>query len=248
MLIINADDWGYDAATTDSIVDVYRASRVTSATAMVYMRDSLRAASLASRESLPVGLHLNLMEPFSDLSAPSDVRNLQSWVASRYRTGYRRRWLPAGELFLAAHRCIEDQLSAFRELYGEPTHVDGHQHGHLSSAALWALGSEKDRPIRRGFTFRPSDKGLLKRTVRRGFNRSLDIRFKTTDEFHSLHALHPRLGGHGLEDIVRLAQSRSVEIMVHPAIPEEYEILMSNEWANVVSGAPLGSYLDLTNV
>jgi predicted glycoside hydrolase/deacetylase ChbG (UPF0249 family) len=245
MLIINADDWGYDTATTDAIVAVHREARVTSATAMVYMQDSVRAASIASKSSIPIGLHLNLMEQYSDVNTPADVRSRQKWVVSQYRTGYRRRWIPGRRLFSTARVCIEDQLEAFAELYGDLTHVDGHQHGHLSSAALWTLASRDNLVIRRGFTFRRSDKRLHNRMLRLALNRSLDLRFRTTDGFHSIRTLHPRLGGHGLEEIFREAQDRDIEIMVHPALPDEFEILMSAEWASLLSDVPLGSYRDL---
>ena len=74
LLIINADDLGIDVATTDSILRCFWAGRVSSASALVGMSDSARAATLAREANLPIRLHLNLTEPFSDPSVPADIR------------------------------------------------------------------------------------------------------------------------------------------------------------------------------
>src|SRR5438045_6172505 len=65
MIIINADDWGRSSAETDAALACYLAGRITSVSAMVFMEDSERAAALASRHDLSVGLHLNLNLPFT---------------------------------------------------------------------------------------------------------------------------------------------------------------------------------------
>jgi predicted glycoside hydrolase/deacetylase ChbG (UPF0249 family) len=246
MLIVNADDWGYDQATTDAIADVYRAGRVTSATAMVNMQDSRRAAKLAGVSSIPLGLHLNLMEPYSDVLASPDVRHRQEWIVSRYRGGQLLRWMPSRGLFAHVCQCVDDQLEAFAQLYGvAPTHVDGHQHGHMSTAALWALARRGERVIRRSFTFRSTDKSAFNRVSRFMLNGFISARFLSTERFHSIRDLHPRLGGHGLDVVISEAHRRDVEIMVHPGIADEHEILMSSEWGRLLAGAPLGSYRDL---
>ena len=53
LVIINADVLGLDVATTDAILDCFRADRITSASAMVWMSDSQRAASLAEECEIP---------------------------------------------------------------------------------------------------------------------------------------------------------------------------------------------------
>ena len=74
LLIVNADDWGYDRATTDAIERAFEAGRITSATGMVHMADSARAAELANRLGRAIGLHINLTQPFSDPDTPERVR------------------------------------------------------------------------------------------------------------------------------------------------------------------------------
>ena len=44
MLIINADDWGRSVAETNAALRCYEEARITSASAMVFMADSERAA------------------------------------------------------------------------------------------------------------------------------------------------------------------------------------------------------------
>jgi len=59
MLIINADDWGRSRTETDAALQCYEKGRITSASAMVFMEDSERAADIAKENQVDVGLHLN---------------------------------------------------------------------------------------------------------------------------------------------------------------------------------------------
>jgi chitin disaccharide deacetylase len=47
LLIVNADDWGANAATSNAIRECWEARAVTSTSGMVFMADSKRAAQLA---------------------------------------------------------------------------------------------------------------------------------------------------------------------------------------------------------
>ena len=75
MIIINADDFGRSQAETDVILECYERRRITSATAMVFMKDSERAATLARKADLDVGLHLNLSERFTGADVPRQLRD-----------------------------------------------------------------------------------------------------------------------------------------------------------------------------
>jgi len=46
-LIIDADDWGRDARTTDRTFECFRNGALSSASGMVFMQDSERAANIA---------------------------------------------------------------------------------------------------------------------------------------------------------------------------------------------------------
>ncbi len=126
LLIVNADDWGLDTATTNAIHECLAAGAVTSVSAMVHMGDSARAATLPVG---PVGLHLNLTTPFTDPRCPELVRRRHDRLIRQFsRPTFR---LPGCDprLFGEIKRSVGDQLAAFRELYGrDPTHVDGHHH------------------------------------------------------------------------------------------------------------------------
>ncbi len=246
MLIVNADDWGYEMATTDAIATAFRAGRVTAASAMVFMRDSERAASLAERESMPVGLHLNLMERYSDEHIPEAIRRRQELVVSRFKASQRSRWLTGWRLSSRVHQCLEDQIDGFTHLYTVvPTHVDGHQHGHLSTPVLRSLVRDPRPSVRCSFTFRRGEKPALNRALRSTLNRCIRTRFSTTDRFYSIRALHPRLGGYGLEDVLAESRRLNVEIMVHPGLQDEFEILMSDDWSRTLAGVPVGSFMNL---
>jgi predicted glycoside hydrolase/deacetylase ChbG (UPF0249 family) len=246
MLIVNADDLGHDRATSDAICDVYARGRISSATAMVFMEDSVRAFGLAAEARMPIGLHLNLMEPYSGIVADQRDREEQEWVVGRFQASFASRWLPGPRLFGATRRSVRAQLAEFERLRGgAPTHVDGHQHGHLSTPALWTLNASLRPAVRSSFTFRPAEKPLHNRALRRALNTALASRFVSTDRFHSIRDLHPALGGHGIEEVVAEARRRDVEVMVHPGIADEFELLTSEEWSRTIEGAPLGSFADL---
>lgn len=246
MLIVNADDWGYDLSTTEAIARAFQAGRITSATAMIFMRDSERAAPLASRESMPVGLHLNLMEAYSATDIPEEARVRQQQVVAAFRASQRCRWLPSRKLSSLVQRCVADQLNGFAQLYATaPTHIDGHQHGHLSTPVLRALSRDRRRAVRSSFTFRAGEKSLLNRALRFALNNQINARFRSTRKFYSIRTLHPRLGGYGLEDALAEAHVQDVEIMVHPGWSDELELLMSDQWRTLLAGVPLGSFRDL---
>src|SRR5204862_599812 len=80
MLIINADDWGRSVAETDAALRCYKRGRVTSVSAMVFMKDSKRAAELAKENELDVGLHLNFTDKFTTNQFPQTLGNYHSEI------------------------------------------------------------------------------------------------------------------------------------------------------------------------
>jgi chitin disaccharide deacetylase len=107
-LIVNADDFGYDAEISRGIVEAHRDGIVTAATLMVNTPAAEQAARLARENpALSVGLHVNFTneaEDMFDLEDPALVR---------------------AEL--------QRQFERFLELMGrKPDHLDSHQHVHRS--------------------------------------------------------------------------------------------------------------------
>jgi chitin disaccharide deacetylase len=248
LLIINADDWGYDLSTTEAIDECFRAGSVTSISAMVHMSDSARAATRAESSGCRAGLHLNLTEAFTDPDCPEDVRARQQRLV-RYFAGPRRRmWGLNLRLFRQVERCIADQFDAFRDLYGsEPTHVDGHEHVHQSLSAIFARTIPSGTRMRPSFTFLPGEKSAFNRLARWSVNRLMQVRFESPRYLFDLSEMHPALGGSGLERKLDLSHTDTVEVMTHPAEAAERAILMDDSWLSQLRGRPLAGYPDLAS-
>lgn len=243
LLIVNADDWGASIETTERIADCVTAGGVTSATAMVYMADSERAAARARELALPTGLHLNLTQPFDGADVPGPVRDAQRAIAVRFGWHRRRdRLVPDVRLRAQVRRCVEDQLDVFRSLYGrEPTHLDGHNHAHLNPVVLSAL--PRSLHIRTA-VHEPRVRSLGD-AARHMRHRTIRACFGSTDFVFPITKLHPELGGSGLEQLRELARERSVELITHPGYEAEHLLLRSSDWLARIDGLRLGSFDDL---
>lgn len=242
MLIVNADDWGYDRPTTDATLRCFEEGTITSATAMVWMADSERAAAIAAERGLPIGLHINLDEPFSGPDVPDDVRELQARVVgwfARFRT---RRWVYDPAARGQIDRCIAQQLDRFREVYGrEPTHFDGHRHVHVCPNVFMSRALPRGAKLRNTMDRFPLERSpaAVARSVRQ---RAIGRRFRSTDLFFDIRAVHPPADP---RNRLRLAESASVEVMAHPGMPFELGILRSDEWREALAGCAVGSFADL---
>lgn len=243
LLVINADDWGAHAATTDAILNCFRAGRVSSATAMVFMEDSERAAAIGRRAGLPIGLHLNLTQPFAGAAVPEALRASQQRLTRHFRHIRLMRWVYDPRIRGAVERCIADQLDAFEIAYGSaPTHLDGHNHVHICPNVLLSRTASRVRAVRTTHSCSARTPAAVARGLRR---RAIRRRFLSTDHLFALSAVHPALGGHGLEPMLELARRGSVELMVHPSRTDEYEVLMSDPWRRAIATVRLGSFADL---
>jgi len=246
LLIVNADDLGFDAPTTDSILRCFEGGRVGSASAMVFMSDSGRAAEIAREASLPVRLHLNLTEPFTDPSVPADVRERQARMA-RHLSGSQVAYRVCNpRLQRLIEQCIRDQLSAFADLYGTmPRDVDGHQHVHTCVNVLLARSLRGVKGMRATFNLPPDDGSLRKRSVQGLVNHLVQRRFDSTQRFTYLRKGNSCRSVADLAGIVSRASGESVEIMTHPGVGEERDLLMSEDWARAIAGLRLGTLADL---
>src|ERR1700687_1641630 len=82
MLIVNADDWGRSLAETDAADLCFKAGRITSVSAMVFMEDSERAADLALASGIDAGLHLNFTQAFTGTGYPEALARRHRRIAS----------------------------------------------------------------------------------------------------------------------------------------------------------------------
>ncbi|MBS1881297.1 MAG: ChbG/HpnK family deacetylase [Actinobacteria bacterium] len=141
-LIVNADDLGLCESVNEGIFAAHQRGIVTSATLMVRQAAAPAAArAAASFPRLGVGLHLDLGQ--------------WDYVEGEWAQAYGRCDLESGEGVAAECRA---QVELFRSLRGDdPTHLDSHQHVHLSepvARVAAALAAELGVPLRgRGIRF-----------------------------------------------------------------------------------------------
>lgn len=246
LLIVNADDWGYDEPTTRAIADCHLAGGLTSTTAMMFMAGSEQAASLAGEHlDLGIGLHLNLFEEYSSESAPVTVRDRQQRLLDCFQRSRLRRWVYDPRIRRQVDQVIGDQWERFLELYGrEPTHVDGHHHSHMAANVLLSRALPRGTAIRNALSdaHRPTPAARVLRASRR---RLVLSRFRSTDYFFSIETAWPGLTGTPPEEKLGLSQRNTVEVMVHPAYPREYGPLQTAEWAATLKSLPAGTFNDL---
>lgn len=243
LLIVNADDFGGNPLATDRILECFAAGGITSTSAMIYMSDSRRAAELVRASGLPVGLHLNLTQEFEDQDTPSSVRERQARALNHLSGRRISRVALNPSLVSLVKRCIADQLESFRELYGcEPTHIDGHNHAHLSPTVLLALP--------RGIAVRTADSSPGTRAgvgtlMRRARHRFIAYRQLSTERFFAIDPVAESPTATSIERLLANADSQSVEIMTHPDRDRDYELLMSAQWLQALGKRTLGSFRDI---
>jgi chitin disaccharide deacetylase len=237
VLIVNADDFASGATATDAICEAFDARAITSASGMVWMRDSVRAATIAAERALPLGLHLNLTLPFSGADVPRAAQERQRRLTELFtRDGW---WREADRRFERGllRDAIEDQVERFCEQFGQPTHIDGHHHVHVYDEVLAVL--PRTWPVRRILrTPGQADAGLDSR------ERRLHQSFRGPDLSLAFERIHPALGGSGVQVLER-ARERCVEVMTHPLQAAEQEALKGSLWRATLDSLPLGSYVDL---
>jgi chitin disaccharide deacetylase len=243
MLIINADDLGRSPAETDVAAACHAAGRITSTTAMVFMRDSARAARIASSIGIDVGLHLNLSQPFTAPGAPPSVRRSHDSIV-RFLSATKYAVVLYQPLLRRAFRdVVSAQIEEFTRLYGrQPSHIDGHQHQHLCANVLIDNVLPEGQRIRRSFSFRRGDKNVVKRVYRGLVDRRLAARYVLTDYFFSLKQC---LEYGWMARVCDLANGATVELMTHPVNPVEHDYLMSDTYAAALRAVNAGTYAEL---
>lgn len=223
MLIINADDWGRDSNTTDRTLDCVRRGGVSSVSAMVFMEDSERAATVAREHAIDAGLHLNLTTPFSAGNCPPKLVECQQKL-TRYLLRHRLAQVMFHPgLTHAFEYVVEAQLDEFRRLYGaDVDRLDGHHHMHLCANVLFQGLLPQNTTVRRNFSFEAGEKSLWNRLYRRLVDRVLARQHRVTDYFFSLAPLQPDAR---LQRIFSLSHEYVIEVEVHPVNKDEYQFL-----------------------
>ncbi|HET7177807.1 MAG TPA: ChbG/HpnK family deacetylase [Solirubrobacterales bacterium] len=135
-LIVNADDLGLSDGVNAGIAAAHERGIVTSASLMARQSAAADGARCARRHpTLAVGLHIDIGQ----------------WDYGRgeWTAAYER--CPPGDEAAVEAEC-RAQLKAFRELLGrDPTHLDSHQHVHMSepvASVAARMASELGVPLR----------------------------------------------------------------------------------------------------
>jgi hypothetical protein len=227
LLIVNADDWGRDPLTTNRILECFVQGAVSSVSAMVFMKDSDRAAALAREHQIEAGLHLNFTTPFSAPGCPSGLLESQHQLA-RYLLRHRlSQCVFHPGLIRLFQYLVAAQLDEFRRIYGaDPERLDGHHHMHLCMNVLLQRLLPKATIVRRNFSFERGEKSLWNRLYRRAVDHRLARRHRLVDFLFSLSPLEPP---GRLRRIYSLVNQSVVELETHPVHPEEYRYLAGGE-------------------
>ncbi len=249
-LIINADDWGHDEPTTNRILECFQRRVLSSASGMVFMEDSERAANIAREQGLDIGLHLNLSAPFSTPAVPTRLVTHHQKVREYLCANRVARLLYHPGLADSFEYAVARQIEEFSRLYGRmPDRMDGHHHMHLSANVLVQGLLPPGMIVRRHFSHEPGEK-IFRNSVFRLFSRALlGRKYRITDFFFSLPPFAPPLR---IQRIFNLAQSFAVEVETHPVNPEEYRFLTEGDvlrWTNDYPPAPnFGNAVSLQHV
>lgn len=240
MLIITADDYGKSTKATDNIIRCFSNKRITSASAMVFMEDSERAAVLSSGTSLEVGLHLNFTLPFNSQNVASKLRAHQNRLISYLVTRKFAQVIYNPFLANSFQYVFQLQMEEFLRLYGRsPDYYNGHHHMHLCANVLASRILPKGARVRRNFTFNPGEKDLINRLYRRFLDFLVLRRFISTDCFFSIAPLQDYTR---LRNIANRTALETIEVEVHPENDEEIEFLLSDKYQNLVNDAHLGCF------
>src|ERR1700683_1741909 len=225
-LIVNADDWGRDPATTDRMGECFEARAISSASAMVFMADSERAADIARLGSFDCGLHLNFTTPFSASNVPARLAEHQSRIARYLKRNRLAQACYHPGLASSFRYVVGSQLEEFQRLYGsKPGRIDGHHHMHLAANMLFSGLLPAGTIVRRNFSFRQGEKSWVNRAYRDFLDARLARRHPLTDYFFSL----PPLETERLTGLFSLARTTVVELECHPMNADEYRFLMGDE-------------------
>jgi hypothetical protein len=226
-LIVNADDWGRDQATTDRTFECTTLRTVSSVSAMVFMADSERAAEIARRSGIDAGLHLNFTEAFSASNVPATLLEHQDKLRRRLGWHPLARILYYPGLARSFEYVVSAQIDEYHRLYGtDPQRIDGHHHLHLCTNVVLDGLLPADTVVRRNFSFLPGEKSLVNRLYRRAVDRRLAGRHRLVDYLYNLSPLEP---AERLQRIFSLARNSVVELETHPINPEEHRFLTSGE-------------------
>ena len=230
-VIMNADDWGRDAATSDRCLDCILNRAVSSVSAMVFMADSERAASLALEHGVDAGLHLNFTLRYSARQCPPRLMEQQEKVARFLSSGRLAPVFFHPGLAASFEYVVKAQQEEYERLYGvRAKRLDGHHHMHLCANVVFQNLMPSGAIVRRNLSFKAGEKSHLNRLYRGLQDRWLARRHPLADYLFDMQILNQQ---HQWARIQELAAHFDVEVETHPIRDEEYGFLLSEEFARL---------------
>jgi predicted glycoside hydrolase/deacetylase ChbG (UPF0249 family) len=226
-LIINCDDYGWDAPATQAILELGAAGQVSSTTVMAnFASDAeLRALAKLASPTLSVGLHLTL-NAGQPLSAASQVSSLvgadgQFFSSSQLWQRFLKGQVKRAEMQLE----IAAQLRRLAAAGLALSHADSHQHLHqyplLGPALLRILHELGVRRVRRlTAAGRLDGRGLVLRAFARSSRAALQG-FATPGALVSTFSTEPASAAGFRRGVAAgFRQAEIVEFMSHPGLSE----------------------------
>jgi predicted glycoside hydrolase/deacetylase ChbG (UPF0249 family) len=131
-LIVNADDLGINQARTHAIFECFEFGVVRSASIIAAGSGADVAARHAREKGLNAGLHLNFTFG-APLCKADEVETLVGSSAGQFRDKFDQRRAFDEDMVDRTHveREIRAQIEWMLDIYGQPTHVDGHHQMHV---------------------------------------------------------------------------------------------------------------------
>lgn len=236
-LIVNADDWGRNAETTDRILDCLRCGALSSTSGMVFMEDSERAAVIARENGIDVGLHLNFTSLFSAPNTPTALLQAQQRLTRFLRSSRLAQMFFHPGLTGTFRHLVAVQIEEHRRLYGTaPRRIDGHHHMHLCANVLFGRLLPAGTIVRRNFSFQPGEKGTLNRMYRKWLDRRIEKDHPVTNYFFSIEPIGKL---ERLKKIADLAKTSLVELETHPVNAEEFRFLTGGEFFRCIGSVQI---------
>jgi hypothetical protein len=225
------------------ILDCIIAGTVSATSAMVFMKDSERAAALGRENTVDIGLHLNLTTGFDAAGVPSPLRERQRRIAQYLRRHRLAQVVFNPRLTHCFQYVVAAQFDEFSRLYGRrPSRIDGHHHMHLCANVLLQKLLPPDTLVRRNFTFQPGEKGLFNRAYRSTIDTILSRRHRLVDFLFALPPIEPA-GPRGR--IFSLSDYSLVEVETHPVNEAEYQLLSGGLIHALLGGRSIARRFDV---
>lgn len=239
MLIVNADDLGWNTTATARILRTHAKGRITSASAMVFMESCEQSADAILASGIDLGLHLNFTSPFGSGRASDRLRDHQARTARflRSRVGA----LVFNPMLRRSFEYVTRvQIDEFERLFGRvPTHIDGHHHAHLCMNMLVGAYLPPASVVRRTFTFFAGERSGLNRLYRSMIDWRVCRMHRCVDMFFSLTHYNDAAR---LRKLAALTAQHDVELMVHPERPDDFRLLMGDVFGSFIAGVEHGTF------